>query len=462
MGLPAFLKKDVKSLEEAKNIIEQMIEVYRKQQEAIEKLQAEVAKLKGQAKKPHYHKQEGKASISVTKLLRTVKGIWKKKAKDVPIDHQENVAPQEVCACGSLEFTTIRTTTKIVQGISIQRNNIAYHGKTKQCLSCGKVYQPAFPKDTKGLSFDSYLQTLVSFLKFDCRFTIPLLHRFLTGFGIQISVGEIAKILKRNSHKLIPSMDHLKTTGVKKSRYLQTDATGIKRMLKKGKVISQHLNILGHEFLSIFKITRSYDAEEINKLLGVQGRKKPLVSDDGSPNNACKCKGQQLCLVHEIRLYKKLFPFFNGNQALQKKLLLQWRKFYHLAKQYGSDPPRTATPAKKKVLEEMFDAITHQVTGYADLDKQLKLSWKKREKLLFFLDHPFMPIHNNLCEQGVREAVIIRKISGPTKSFEGDRSIERHLSVIQTAKKQGLPIFQTLHGLLTGQLSPDILTVKTV
>jgi len=110
----------------------------------------------------------------------------------------------------------------------------------------------------------------------------------------------------------------------------------------------------------------------------------------------------------------------------------------------------------------MFDAITQQVTGYADLDKQLRLTLKKREKLLFFLDHPYIPIHNNLCEQGVREAVIIRKISGPTKSTEGDRSIERHLSVIQTAKKQGLPVFETLHGLLTGQLSPTILTVKSV
>jgi hypothetical protein len=395
-------------------------------------------------------------------LLKTIKNVWKKKAKEVPIDHHKDAAAQEICVCGSQAFTTIRTTTKVVQGISIQRNNMAYHGKTKQCLNCGKVYQPAFPQDAKGLSFDSSLQTAVSFLKFDCRFTIPLLHRFLTGFGIQISVGEIAEILKRNSQKLIPSMNHLKTTGVKKSQYLQTDATGIKRKLKKGKVVSQHLNILGHQFLSIFKITRYYNTSEMNMLLGVQGRKKPLVSDDGSPNNACKCNGQQLCLVHEIRLYKKLFPFFNGNQALQKKILLRWRKFYHLAKRYGSDPPRTATPAKKKVLEDMFDVITHQVTGYADLDKQLSLSLKKREKLLYFLDHPYMPIHNNLCEQGVREAVIIRKISGPTKSTEGDRSIERHLSVIQTAKKQGLPVFQTLHGLLTGQLSPDILTVKTV
>jgi hypothetical protein len=233
-------------------------------------------------------------------------------------------------------------------------------------------------------------------------------------------------------------------------------------MLRTGEVLNQHLNVLGHKFLSIFKITRKYNAMEMNKLIGVNGRKKPLVSDDGSPNNACKCKGQQLCLVHEIRLYKKIFPYFTQYQALQKQILFQWRELYHLAKQYGVDPPKTATPKKREEIEKLFDQITGQTTGHAGIDKQLTLSKKKRDKLLFFLDHPFLPIHNNRCELDLREAVIIRKISGPTKSVAGDRSIERHLSVIQTAKKQGLPVFQTLHGLLTGQLSPAILTVKTV
>ncbi len=462
MGLPNISAKEVTTLEEAKNLIEQLMQLCRKQQETTEQLQAKIARLKGQPKKPHFSKG-GKTSISVTGLLKdTNKKQWKKKAKEIPIDQHKEVPAQEICECGSKKFLTIRTDTKVVQGMIITRNNIAYHGKTIQCVNCGKVYQPVYPDDSKGLSFDSTVQSLVSYMKFDGRFTHPLLYRFFTGFGVQISYGEIAEILKRNSKKLKPTMQHLKTTGVAKSRYVQSDATGIKRLLKNGLVVHQHLNILGHQFLSIFKITHKYNAEEMNKLLGVPGRKKPLVSDDGSPNNACKSNGQQLCWVHEIRLYKKLFPYFNGNQTLQTRILSQLREFYHLAKQYGSDPPKTATSEKRKAIQDMFDAITQQVTGYADLDKQLKLTLKKREKLLFFLDHPYIPIHNNLCEQGVREAVIIRKISGPTKSTEGDRSIERHLSVIQTAKKQGLPVFETLHGLLTGQLSPTILTVKSV
>lgn len=445
------------------NVVEWQAQQIRKLTTALEIANAEIARLKGQPKKPQFA-SSAKSSISVTGLLeeKSDKKQWKKRAKDVPIDQQVTVIEEDVCECGSHKFRNIRTTTKIVQGMQIKRNNIAYHGGSKQCSTCGKVYKPAFPSETKGVSFDSTIQTLMSHLKFEGRFSHRLLHRFFRGFGVQISYGEITTMLKRNSEKLAPIVKHLRAVGIQQSQYLQSDATGTKRRLKSGEIIKQHMNVLGNKFLSLFKITRRYNALEMNKLLGLEGQKKQLVSDDGSPNNACKSKGQQLCLVHEIRLYNKLFPYFTGYQTLQGKILLQLRTFYHLAKTYGSDPPITATKENREAIERLFARITTQETGYADLDKQLRLTKKKREKLLFFLDHPELPIHNNQCEQDLREYVIIRKISGATNSRSGDRSIERHLSVIQTAKKQGLPVFQTLHGLLTGQLSPSILTVKSV
>lgn len=436
----------------------------------LEEAQQEIARLKGQSKKPHFDAKstgkEKKPSCSITAFL--TKGMQKKqwhkssRKKELPIDTHVPVAEVEICTCGSQEFRSVRTETKIVQGMVIRRNNVAYHGRTKRCITCGRIYKPAFPAASKGLLFDSTIQTLISHLKFDGRFSHLLLHRFFTAFEVEISYGEITQILKRNSKKLIPSFLHLRVVGIKKGKYNQTDATGSKRMLKDGRIINQYLQVVGHKFLSIFKITRKYNAQELNQLLGKAGQKKPLLSDDGSPNNACRCGGQQLCWVHEIRLYKKLFPYFTGYQALHTHILLQWRKFYHMAKAYGVDPPTTATEKARKDIETLFDTITAQETGYADLDKQLKLTKKKRHKLLFFLDHPYIPIQNNQCEQDLRAGVIIRKISGPTKSVAGDRSFERHLSVIQTIKKQGLPVFQTLHGLLTGQLSPSILTVKTV
>ena len=157
--------------------------------------------------------------------------------------------------------------------------------------------------------------------------------------------------------------------------------------------------------------------------------------------------------------YQKLFPFFTGQKYWQKKILSQWRRFYHLAKHYGEAPPGKQQEQRRQ-LEELFVTITSRETGYDLLDKQLRTTGKKKERLLTFLDHPYLPIHNNQCELDLRSFVIIRRISGGTKSIAGNNSIARHLSVIQTAQKQGLDIYQTLDGLLTGKLSPAVLTAN--
>jgi hypothetical protein len=459
MSLPDIKLEQITTLTEAKQVIELLLTMYKKQQEQINRLEAEITKLKGQPKKPHFSNSDNK-SYGVTNLLKQKK-TWKKSAKGkLPIDHAENLAEVEECSCGSKTFRTLRTTTKVIQGIVFKRNNTAYHGRHKQCINCLKTYKSILPEELQGVSFDPALKSLISYLKFSARMTYPLLYRMLNGMGIQISYGQINEILLGNGDKLEPVHMHLRTKGFEKSKYLQSDATGAKRKEKSGMIRNQYAQIVSNKLLSVFFLTKRYNAKTLNRLLTKAGRKKPFVSDDGSPNGEClNCKDKQLCLVHEIRHYKKLFPFFNSHQKEQNRILLQWRQFYHLAKQYGMSEPELISQRKQEI-KLFFDKITNQVTGYNLLDKQLRLTRKKKDRLLLFLDYPFLPIHNNQCEQDLRQFVIIRKISGETKSVRGDRSIERHLSIIQTAQKQGLDIFQTLNGLLTGQLPPTVLTAN--
>lgn len=439
------------------NIIEQQTQHIKTLEEKITILEKEITLLKQQPRKPQFKTQS--QSFSATKLMKEKDRHWhKSKRKPIEIDQHVQLSEVAICECGSTEFETINTTTKVVQGLLIKRNNTAYHGRKKKCKSCGKVFARQIPQDIKGLSFDSSIQSLASFLKFACRFTHPLLYNFLTGFGVQISYGQLTVILQRNSKKLQPAYTHLRTVGIKQSSYVQSDATGTKRkQLATGKLTNQHLHFLGNKFLSIFKVTKLYNAEVMNGLLGKQGRKKPFVSDDASPNGKkLQNKKKQLCWIHEDRHYLKLTPRFKRHRETLQRVITQLLEFYHLAKAYGKNP----TTEAKRTLRKMFDTLTSLETGYEALDKQLSLTRRKRDRLLLFLDYPFIPIHNNQCEQDLREFVIIRKISGETKSLAGDRSIERHMSIIQTARKQELNIFETLHGLLTGALSPSVLTTQ--
>ncbi len=448
----------ITTLAEAKNAIELLLNLYMKQQEEIQFLKAEIARLKGQPKKPQFALSR-QSSFGVSKLLKVDK-MWSKGSKKgtLPIDSHVNLPEENICACGNHKFKSLRTHTKIIQGMLFKRNNVSYHGRDKQCLNCGKIYKSHIPDEIKGVSFDPALKSLISYLKYACRITHPLLHRIFSGFGVQISSGEISEILLHNGQKLNPAYQELKEVGFKNSLYLQSDSTGTKRKDRRtGRIINQYIQIITNQILSVFAVTRHYNIRTLSNLLTKRGRDKPYVSDDGSPNgDGLRCQAKQVCWVHEIRHYQKLFPFFNPHQKLQQTILTQWSSFYHLAKEYGRDP----TQEKRQTIEVSFDQITSQVTGYDLLDKQLKLTRKKKQRLLTFLDYPFLPIHNNQCEQDLREFVIQRKISGETKSVAGDRSLERHLSIIQTAQKQGLDIFATLHGLLTGQLPPAILTAN--
>lgn len=458
MKLPDINPESITTLAEAKNAIEKLLQVYYQLKSENELLKAENARLKGQPRKPQFNSETQK-NFGVSKLLKVAK-VWSKGSKKgtLPIDNHVNLPEETICTCGSSDFKSLRTHTRLIQGMLLKRNNTAYHGRDKQCLNCGKIYKLKIPDEIKGISFDPTLRSLISYLKYGCRMTHPLLLRMFSGFGVKISSGEISEILLNNGHQLKPTYQELKLTGFSQSSYLQSDSTGAKRKDKQtGKVKNQYVQVVSNKLLSIFAITRHYNIKSLSNLLTKRGRDKPFVSDDGSPNgDGLRCKAKQLCWIHEIRHYQKLFPFFNPHQQLKEQILSQWREFYHLTKEYWRDP----TQKMRQAIEVSFNQITSRETGYDLLDKQLKLTRKKKSRLLTFLDYPFLPIHNNQCEQDLREFVIQRKISGETKSVKGDRSLERHLSIIQTAQKQGLDIFQTLHGLLTGQLSPSTLTVN--
>lgn len=374
MKLPAIDLEKITTLSQAKNAIEQLLQTQIVLLEKIQQLREEMNRLKGQSKKPSFASANQSRSTSVTSLLKENRS-WHKSSKEgkIPIDRREQLSEIDACLCGSTSFTTIRTTKKIVQGIIFQRDNVLHAGRVKKCNNCGKHYRSILPSHLRGASFSPSLSSFLSFWHYGCRVTLPLLLRTMTGIGIQISSGQVSNLLLKNGDNLSGTDQHLRTVGMAKSPYLQSDATGSKRKEKHTGIMSnQYVQIISNKLLSIFSITKYYNAKTLNRLLGRNGRKKLFVSDDGSPNGEClKCKDKQLCFVHEIRHYKKLFPFFNLHQQLQQKILTQWQQFYHINKHYKEAPPEKMKKTKEQI-QQLFDRITSQITGYDLLDKQLR------------------------------------------------------------------------------------------
>jgi len=465
--------KSIRTIDQAKdaisellNTIEELGKTIRQLSERNAALEKELARYKKQAKKPQFpasnNASAGNNDYSSKKQLNESTG-WHKpdKKPNISPDREEQLSEVDTCSCGSTLFTVIRTWNKLVQGLIIKRENVLYNGRDKKCQNCGKVYGSIIPKDIFGKEFSSELRTWVSIFKFDLRLSERLIKRFCEELEISISKGQITAILLENSQKLSTSFTYLKIWGLKLSSFVHTDATMINRFLKTGKRLHEHVNFIGHKFLSLFIITPKYNGAVLTaKVFTKRALQKIIViSDDASANGKWLLLSlKQLCWIHEIRHYLKLEPSVLVHKRKLATVTGQLWTWYHKAKDYGRDP----TPQKRKALEDELDKIVSQRTGYKELDHRLFLTQKKKKRLLLFLDYPGLPIENNLAERGLRPVVILRKLMGGTKSPEGDRSFERHMSIIHTAKKQGLNMFETMHGLINGTLDPSILTKKTL
>ncbi len=86
--------------------------------------------------------------------------------------------------------------------------------------------------------------------------------------------------------------------------------------------------------------------------------------------------------------------------------------------------------------------------GDADANRLTKRLAKYREKLTPFLHHADLDGTNNAAERALRPAVVMRKITGGSRSESGARAWSILASVMRTAEQQGRDVVETLKTLL--------------
>ena len=76
---------------------------------------------------------------------------------------------------------------------------------------------------------------------------------------------------------------------------------------------------------------------------------------------------------------------------------------------------------------------------------------RNKEELLLVLDHPYLPLHNNLSEGDIREYVKRRKISGGSRSDEGRRGRDTFASLKKTCRKLSVSFWSYLNDRIRGE-----------
>ncbi|WP_129677268.1 transposase [Candidatus Chloroploca sp. Khr17] len=164
-----------------------------------------------------------------------------------------------------------------------------------------------------------------------------------------------------------------------------------------------------------------------------------LLSDD-APVYDHLTDTHALCWVHDWRHYAKLAPRVPQHQAELKAFGDRYWTFYRDLLAYQQAPSAT----ERARLEDAFDALVEDVTGYAALDDRISKTADKRAQLLAVLKHPDLPLHNNAMELAARRRVRKRDVSFGPQSRTGARAWDTFQTLAATAAKLGVGFFHYL------------------
>lgn len=172
-----------------------------------------------------------------------------------------------------------------------------------------------------------------------------------------------------------------------------------------------------------------------------------LVSDDAPQFKLCGFL-HGLCWVHGERKIDRLIPLAPKHVAAKRRVQGEFWEIYADLKAYSESPSEDGRAA----IEQRFDQLCASKTGYQDLNEALGNLYAKKDSFLTVLEHPGLPLHNNLSENDIREYARLRKISGGTRSDIGRRCRDTFMSLKKTCRKLGVSFSAFLTDRLSGKL----------
>ena len=186
-----------------------------------------------------------------------------------------------------------------------------------------------------------------------------------------------------------------------------------------------------------------------------------LLADD-APQFKLLTLHLALCWIHDARHYKKLSPIVPiYQQALIDFRSRYWAYYAELLK-YKRNPTRD----QKEWLSKQFDNIFSTTTDYDALDDRIAKTLAKKNELLWVLELPQLPLHNNEAELGARVQARARDVSFQTRSKEGTKIKDTFMTINQTAKKLGVSFYDYIYDRVSGQYKlpslADLITQKAL
>jgi Transposase IS66 family len=505
-------------VEEQRKLIDKLSKQLANQKTRIEQLEAELLakkKLKGkpklsasilnqpEQKEPKSDKRAGSAKES--------------KKSNFEIDEEITIQPDSIPE--KAKFNGYRSYD--IQELIIKRHNIRYQ-LAEYITEDGKTLVGELPTEYQGRHYGPGLVCYVMYQHYQCRVPQPLIYEQLREWGIDISTGQVNRLLNEE-HQIFEQEQHqVLKAGLETATYIHTDDTGARHNGKNG-----YCTVIGNEDFAYFHSSDSKSRENFLEILQAGEQKyvlneeakvylenyqlpqKNLIEISYSDETLATTKEEwqehllssgiknlktvrvitEAALIGGLSIANRTEPLrilsdgagqFNvmqhglcwvhmerglrkldGNNEQERENIVEMQRLlwgYYQELKQYQQHPSSEISLN---LQDKFDEIFGRCyIRHGLLNSVLNQIRNHKIELLQVLDCPEFPLHNNAAETDIREYVTRRKISGGTRSELGRRARDTFVGLKKTCRKLGISFWNYLTSRLHG--SEQVLSLSDV
>lgn len=317
-----------------------------------------------------------------------------------------------------------------------------YRCHRRQCPDCGTITLAPLPPDG-ATQFGPQLTALIAYLTVVCRMPRLVVQRFLEGaLQIPISLGSTQAAWEETSAAVAAAYAELEAT-LPHERVVNADETGHRTNGDK-----RWLWVFVARTFVLYRIAPSRGLEVLTAVLGASFA--GILGSDRLPTYLKYVVGQrQFCWAHVTRNVLSALDlattpsakrFCREVLALERRLFRLWHRFRGVPGARGSPLTRAELIAKVGPIERRLFALgeRHLEAATADVRNLAHAFFVHHQHFFTFVYEEGVEPTNNASERALRTAVQWRKIMFGTRSEQGERAMERLLTIVRTCQLQQL------------------------
>jgi transposase len=383
---------------------------------------------------------------------------WFRKKPD-KIDRIEDVMLDKCPECGSSGLTECKKIDEHIQeDIILPKVEVTLYRKHRYyCGKCKKVFSSKGKDEIENSYIGPNAKALAVFL----RYAVKISERdvralFEKAFNLKIVASSITGFRYKLKKEALPVYKKL-LGSLRLGRFIHADETGWKV-----NGTNHWLWKFSNKKISVSHIDKSRGQNVVENIIGDK-YKGVLISDFLSAYNKIGAKAKQRCLVHIGRDLDKVMEYWRDDQEVirycerLKHILEDSAQLY---KEYKTKRWDGAYKRRRNLITMALKDFSFPNPNKRILKRFAKRLTRHKNEILTFLYEKDIDFHNNHAEQQIRPDVIFRKITFGNRSHRGSEAHSVIMSIIQTARLNGIDPINALTRLLLK--SRDNLIVATL